>query len=189
MNCFNNLHHNLKQFMKSTHLLLLLAITFSFNACQSDDDNNEAQTTAKGTWRMQSLELGSEYDFNGDGTASNDIISETNCLQNETYSFGIDGNGVFNSTESLDIELTVDSNTNGVTYSIDCIAEDPFSEAFTWQQQGNSMTLMMFGEELTGTIDQDTMTLVFDEAYIVEVYDGSTVTEVSEPITLVLSRE
>ncbi|WP_298902572.1 hypothetical protein [uncultured Psychroserpens sp.] len=175
--------------MKRIQLILIVTMTFVLNACQSDDNNSEPMHTAEGIWRMQSLELGSVYDFNGDGIASNNLISETNCLQNEVYTFNNNGNGMYNSSETLDIELTVDSNSNETEYIIDCLNDDSFSEPLTWSQQGNLVTLIIDGEQLTGTINGDIMTFVFDQVYVVEVFDGTAIEEVEESVTLVLNRE
>lgn len=173
--------------MKNANLLLLLVIISIFSACQSDDNDREALSNIVGTWRIQALELRSEYDFNGDGITSNNLLLETNCA-NGIYTFNNDGSG-FYFVESLDIELIVDPSTNEAEYSIECIDNSAFSESFNWLKQGNSISLTVEEEQLIGTINDDTMTFLFDEEYIVEVFDGNEIIEVEEPVTMTLIKE
>ena len=120
-------------------LLLFSVLSIFLFSCSSDDDTTPPPTIA-GTWKMTLYEVETPYDFNGDGTANRDLITETNCYQNETILFNADGTAVATSTSYLEViaELVVGT-TDQFTYTFNCENETDIFP-LNWSLEGSNLT-------------------------------------------------
>ena len=73
-------------------------------SCSSDDNNDNNNVSVEGTWELTKFELTEEVDLDNDGTASADIMGQTECFNNSTLVFDADNTADFN-IESLDVEI------------------------------------------------------------------------------------
>ena len=79
---------------KNTYLYLLLGLLFM--NCSSDNsnmDNISEEFSVVGSWELTSYTFENSYDFNKDGVASNDFISETACFDDIFINLNADGTG------------------------------------------------------------------------------------------------
>lgn len=115
---------------------LVIIGSFTLNSCDPWEDETyhgpENEIEVSGTWKLTALQLTEAVDFNGDGTASTDLMAETNCYQNELIVFNADftGKGISNSYAEIEI---VDP-----TYTVNCVQEVEESP-MTWEQPNASL--------------------------------------------------
>ncbi|MDC9724061.1 MAG: DUF5004 domain-containing protein [Urechidicola sp.] len=65
----------------------IILMIFSFISCSSSEDEID---TIYGTWELTSYTLENEYDFNNDGIASNNVLSEIDCFSDLTFTLNND---------------------------------------------------------------------------------------------------
>jgi hypothetical protein len=88
--------------MKKFVLLALSA--FGLLSCSGDDDNNSTDNVSlTGTWKLTAATLPVGTDFNNDGIASTDFITETRCFNNSTITFTDDVASAILNMQSVDI--------------------------------------------------------------------------------------
>ena len=172
-----------------TNILSLLTIAFLLFSCSSDDDNNN-NTTAEipGTWRLTSFLIESAIDLNNDGSASNDLIQETNCYQNETLVFNADGNMAANSTSFLEMEGVIDATSGDLVITTDCVP-DAFSESGTWTQNGASVTILVDGTPIVAVVSGNALTFQIPAGYQIPTNDNGTIVTVLENTTFVYTKQ
>ncbi|QNJ97758.1 lipocalin/fatty acid-binding family protein [Constantimarinum furrinae] len=173
-------------------ILLLLIVAVAVTACSKNDDDsgNNGSVSVEGNWKLTSFTTENEYDLNGDETASNDVMAETECYQNETIVFNGNASGTANSTSYADITLElVAGTTNEYEYSVTCVEEDDATQ-FAWVQTGDTVTLTFAGFSYIGTKVDDQITIVLEEGLAFEVEDGNGGTVlVTEDITFVYTKQ
>lgn len=172
--------------MKKIFGLLILVIAMA--ACSSDDDNNG--NGLEGTWKMTAFSTQNPYDLNGDGTASQDLMAETSCYQNELMRFNGDGTGkVTSSSEAIiNFDLIVGT-TNEYEYSTECVAQIE-NRAFTYVQSGDEVTLSYDGFPSTGTLSNNTLTFIIPSGFFIEAEDpNSGIITVNEDVTIVYTKQ
>jgi hypothetical protein len=147
-------HHQLKTVIIMKKLFLLSALSLFLVACSSDDDA-VAVDPLVGTWRMTAFEVENPYDFNEDGTASRNLITETNCYQNETIQINADGTAVAISNSFLFVigEL-VPGTTDQYTYTLNCEMESDIVP-LNWTANGMVLSFQEDdGFSVSGSLDE-----------------------------------
>jgi uncharacterized lipoprotein YehR (DUF1307 family) len=173
-------------------ILLLLVVAVAVTACSKNDDDsgNNGSVSVEGNWKLTSFTTENEYDLNEDGTASNNVMTETGCYLNETIAFNGDATGTAQSTSYAEITLDlVAGTTNEYEYSIACVQENE-TTAFAWTQNGDTVVLTFAGFTYTGAKSDDTITIVLENGLAFEVEDdnGGTVM-ITEDITFVYTKQ
>ncbi len=170
--------------MKKVFSLVLLAVLFA--SCSSDDDNGVA---VEGTWKMTAFKSQNAYDLNGDGVISNDVMGETNCYQNETLIFNSNGTGANMSTSYAEISLELVAGTaDQYEYSVECINENS-TTAFTWSQNGDTVTVTESGLTASAAQDGNKLTLVVPNGFEIEVEDENGIATVNENLTIEYTKQ
>jgi hypothetical protein len=176
----------MKKFILGLFVLASMTLT---TACSSDDDGgSNGSTNVTGTWKLTSLLTETSLDINNDGDASNNLLIESDCYQNETISFGANGTGSINSNSYLEVEAElVVGTTDEFTYSINCfIDEEVFSMEYT--TAGNTVTIIdedMFA--VIGTISGNTITFVIQDGY--EIYGDDYSVVLEEDLTFTYTKQ
>ncbi|SDS64577.1 hypothetical protein SAMN04515667_2645 [Formosa sp. Hel1_31_208] len=175
----------MKKFFLNLFVLSALVLTSS---CSSDDDGGTTDANVVGTWQLTSLLTETSIDIDNNGTASNDLLIESDCYLNETISFGANGTGTINTNSYLDVEAElVVGTTDEFTYTINCfIEEDTYSMSYT--VSGNTVTVIdedMF--TVIATVSGNTMTFVIPEGY--EILDDNFEVVVEEDLTFVYTKQ
>lgn len=102
--------------MKKIALMAFAAVMLI--SCSDDDasitnnenengNENEIEATLPGTWKLTKFTLVTAVDYNTDGIASNDLLAEASCLQDQEIEFNEDGTMIYKQ-----IALTFNGNTN-----------------------------------------------------------------------------
>lgn len=174
------------------HLLGITLGLLVFISCSGDDnnDNNTNQEVAvQGTWKLTSIQTETAFDLNNDGTATRDLMAETNCYQNETIEFLSDGTGkaISRSYADIDLEITVGT-TNEYSYNIACVAEDDI-DSFTYTQNGSNISLDLDGGIITATLDGNKLTYVIQSGFFVETVVDGEVVYLIEDLKFVYTKE
>ncbi|NCT16707.1 MAG: hypothetical protein COZ75_10180 [Flavobacteriaceae bacterium CG_4_8_14_3_um_filter_34_10] len=171
--------------MKKVFSLLMVAMIFA--ACSSDDDN--ANVSLEGTWKMTAFKSENAYDVNGNGTISNDIMQQTNCYQNETVVFNANNTVAFVSTSYADIELVlVAGSTTDYEYNITCVNEND-TTAGTWSQTNNTVIITDAFGVYTATQTGSTLTFVIPNGFPIEVTQGSGTATITEDLTITYEKQ
>lgn len=118
--------------MKFSRILFLLTIvTLSFG-CSTNEVDEEINMIL-GDWKLTSLKLEHEYDFNNDGIYSNDLFDEGDCWQNTILTFNEDGTGIMKNNYAF--SLTASGHFS-------CYELDP--TIFDWNQEDDTV-IVVFG--------------------------------------------
>lgn len=148
----------------------LIAGIFLFTSCEAWEDDSYHEVTTpgeeveiQGNWKLISITMSEEFDFNGDGTLSNDLMTETDCYQNELMSFNADLTGISTSNSYADVIV------NGTTYITECIPETE-ETPFTWAQNQNNISLTIDTQIIPAILAGNTLTFVIPEGF--EASDG-----------------
>ena len=171
-------------------LILLSALSLFLFACSSDDDNaTPTVDPILGTWKMTSFEVENSYDFNGDGTASRELISETNCYQNETIQINEGGNAIAFSNSILTVIADlVAGTTDQYTYTVTCESEAEITPA-DWTLNGTSLS---FQEEdgftVTATYNgSNEFLIVVSEGF--DIFSGAFNAVSEEDVTITYTKQ
>lgn len=169
-------------------ILLLSALSLFLFSCSSDDDAPTVDPII-GTWKMTSFEVENSYDFNGDGTASREIISETNCYQNETIQINEGGTAVALSNSFLTVvaDLVVGT-TDEFTYTINCENEAEITPT-NWTLNGSTLSFQEDdGFTVTATYNgSNQFTIVVSEGF--EIYSGGFNVVTEEDVTITYTKQ
>ncbi|MGQ2982787.1 lipocalin family protein [Flavobacterium sp.] len=120
----------------------------------SDHDNSNTPASLDGTWRLTYVNLNREpEDLNGDGTASENYLDESDCLQNSTIVFESDENAVFSSncmSETPNTPETTEYEGAGstVTFTYYAISQPGGYKDAIYIRSGNTLTAIL--EETEG---------------------------------------
>ncbi|NND62190.1 MAG: DUF5004 domain-containing protein [Flavobacteriaceae bacterium] len=168
-------------------ILALLVGTFIMS-CSSDDEGN-TEINIEGNWKLTSFTSENNYDINEDGSASNNILIETACYENETIDFNSDGSGTVTSRSYADITLNlVTGSSTEYEYSVECV--DELEEtAFVWTENGNTITITGAGFMYDATFTATTMTFTIPDGLFLEVEEGGGTAVATEDITFVYTKQ
>jgi PBP1b-binding outer membrane lipoprotein LpoB len=125
-------------------LMSVLCIAILFASCSSDDDSSSSQNRLEGSWTLTQANLGTPVDYNNDGTADPNFISEVPCFESD-ITFTANGNFTQNFSD-VDIQ-----EVNGET-TVVCIGT--ITNSGTYELDGNQLTTTMntaTGPEVTTT--------------------------------------
>jgi hypothetical protein len=181
-------HHQLKTVYIMKKLLLATVVCLSLFSCASDDDAASIDPLV-GTWRMTSFEVENPYDFNEDGTASRNLITETNCYQNETIQINADGTAIAISNSFLFVVADlVPGTTDQYTYTLNCEMENDIVP-LNWVANG---TAVSFEEDdgftISGTLDgTNQFSFTIPEGF--EIYSGGFNAVTEEDVTIVYTKQ
>jgi hypothetical protein len=172
--------------MKNLFGLLLAALVLV--SCNKDDDGS-TNASVEGNWKLTSLTTENAYDLNEDGNASNNLMTETGCYQNETITFSGNGTGTAtsNSYALISVELVVGT-TDEYEYTIECIQEVDVT-AFTWTQSGSTITVSVGGASSSATLSGSDLTIVVESGFDQEVEGGNGTVTVMEDLTFVYTKQ
>ncbi len=145
--------------------LLVFAVSFGIYSCDpwEDDSYHEGTTPDEeveipGNWKLTSITLQEAFDFNGDGTASTDLMAETNCYQNELMAFNADFTGISTSNSYANVIV------NGDTYITECIPEME-ETTFVWAQTQNTVVLTIDTQNINATLNGDVLAFTIPEGF------------------------
>ncbi|KAA5823799.1 hypothetical protein FPF71_14000 [Algibacter amylolyticus] len=130
--------------IKLRSLTIIFLALLAFNC---SDDEDEKVTTVE-VWKVTSITTENVYDFNKDGTESNDLFSELDCTFNQTLTFKSDKTGLFSAASTLALYVGADGNTVEAA----CIQGESFNADLTWSETESNRTLLINGESIVGTI-------------------------------------
>jgi len=120
--------------------ILFTAAAAAMLSCSSDDNNDNNNVSVEGTWELTKFELTEEVDLDNDGSASPDLMDQTDCFTNSTIVFEADNSVDFN-IEGLDIEIQpVEGGAEGeYEYVITCEGVD--TNTYTYTTSDNVVTV------------------------------------------------
>ncbi|MBO0320738.1 DUF5004 domain-containing protein [Muricauda sp. CAU 1633] len=154
----------MKNIIYKTILFSLILITFS---CSNDSEGDESEVdepiTMVGTWQLTSYTFENSYDFNGDGTSSNDFIEETNCFTDVRIIFNEDGTGEQIAT-SLSFTIIDDE------IVMNC--EPPTTVQKTWSLDGSELTVQSEGLGFKAIVDGNSFSYTWNADALVQFFFG-----------------
>ena len=146
-----------------------LLVSLFFINCSSDStDMGEVpeEFSVVGTWKLTSYTFENRYDFNKDGTSSNDFMLETACFDNNTITLNANRTG-----ESIVPAALEFSFTGPNEYIMSCsssLTKDPL----TWSVEGDVLTVQGSVSAYKATIDGNTFTLTKNADQLVQALFG-----------------
>ncbi|MBA5628818.1 hypothetical protein [Moheibacter lacus] len=151
--------------MKKIAFALSLISTICLISCDpwEDDSYHETVQTGEnveipGNWKLTSILLEEAFDFNGDGNATNNLMTETNCYANELMAFNADFSGVATSNSYANVIV------NGDTYITECVPEVE-ETPFAWAQTQTTVSLTIDTQIVNATLSGDTLTFTIPEGF------------------------
>lgn len=150
---------------------LILAFTIiisslSLNSCEAWEDESYhpggehgEDVIVPGNWKLTELNLEEPFDFNQDGTVNTNLMTETNCYQNELMSFLPNNTGI--STSNSYANITVD----GENFTVECV-EETEETPFTWSQTQNAFSIVVDGQTLPATLVGNKITFTIPEGFM-----------------------
>ncbi|MEZ4792327.1 MAG: DUF5004 domain-containing protein [Gelidibacter sp.] len=138
--------------LKPLKITTLFLTILMFN-CSNNDDVGSTPNNSDivGTWNIVSLRSSDAYDFNDDGTASQDLETESDCITEQLI---FNSDGTYSGTTSYAIDFLTEIN------NILCFDN---GGSGTWTREGN--TVSFTGSQINGTrtlvvtVDGDVMTI------------------------------
>lgn len=112
--------------MKTLNLLLLSAVCCAFLSCSDDDSQSNTTKSYAGTYKISAVVLSGTVDFNQDGVASSNLMTETDCYNNSTI--------------VLKDDKTFVSSYNFVGIGTEVTCDNEVTSG-TWEVQGNQLVL------------------------------------------------
>ncbi|MDT0557117.1 hypothetical protein RM697_00570 [Ichthyenterobacterium sp. W332] len=150
---------------------LIKHILFAFVLISCGNNDDETAVLVE-TWKLQSLEAGDFYDFNGDLNFSEDIVNELNCMDFDTYFLYSDGTGEEQVTKN--IALFFDASTSSVQGICENLSETQ-RIPLTWSVNDNTRTFNFQGLSAMGTIIDNQ--LIFEQIDF-PLYTDNTLTSI-----------
>jgi hypothetical protein len=145
----------MKILLKCT-LFSVLMVT-SLASCSDDDGDSSTQEGAEfaGTWVLTEVNLSAAIDTNDDGTTSNNLLNETDCLQDTLI---LDETFEWDSTEVVANFIT---QITGNLYNVNC--SDIRNQNGNWGVSGTNLfligsvnrTFLINGDQLIENLGQD----------------------------------
>jgi len=140
--------------MKNITFLALAA--FMTLSC-SDDDKTSAMPSIQGTYKLTSFRTNQVFDFNNDGMATEDFLTESGCYANSTVVLGTDNSSVINLGNS-GIDYVIPPDTNQFTYVVTCAELDAFAGEYS--QSGNDVIITMNDEPYVFAKSGNTLSVI-----------------------------
>ncbi len=164
----------------------LIACTLIFTSCDPwEDESYHPDLTddviIPGVWKLTELNLEEPYDFNEDGAPNSNLMTETNCYQNELMSFLPNNTGVATSNSYASITI------EGEDFSIECI-EEVEETPFNWIQTQNTIAITIDGQTFNATLTGNKLSFVIPEGF----YAGNTEeggVEILQDITFIYTKQ
>lgn len=159
-----------------------------FTSCEAWEDesyhpggNNGEEVTIPGEWKLTELNLEEPFDFNQDGTANINLMTETNCYQNEIMTFLPNNTGI--GTSNSYAMITVDSEN----FTVECI-EETEETPFTWSQNATNFTIVMDSQTHTATLDGNKLTFTIPEGFMTGP-NGEGGFEILQDLTFIFTKQ
>jgi hypothetical protein len=132
--------------------LTIISALFLITSCSKDDNGG-----GEGVYRITSMTISKPTDLNKDGITSTELLTELDCLKQNTVSLKKDG--------VLEVVLVLAGADEEGNYS--CGDEDRgFFEGFKWSKNGNKIVVKYINEE-TGKEEQGDFAVVDGNKLIV----------------------
>jgi hypothetical protein len=172
--------------MKVFFKLILVLLVSSFSACSSDDDSSgDSNATLEGVWRLSSLKVESSFDFNNDGTASRNLFIETPCYDDDFINFRADGSvNIVTALTYISVEITSPTEYGHVYQCLDGLDQETI-----WSRDGNTITVENGSTDFVGVISGNKLTVVVEDLFEIEMYDGTNYSYPEEDVTLVYTKQ
>lgn len=169
--------------------MAVLIAGLGLNSCEPWEDETyhestppeEEEVILPGIWKLTELNLEEPFDFNGDGTSSTSLMTESNCYQNELMAFLPDFSGIATSNSYANITI------EGETFTVECI-EEVEETSFNWAQTGNTVTVTIDGVNFTATQTGNTLTYVIPEGFFTSDGEEGGV-EILQDMTFVYTKQ
>lgn len=163
--------------------ILMGCVLAVFVSCATEYNNSPVV----GEWKLTAALIENAYDFNNDGEASNNLMTETGCLQNEFIYFDEDYFGEYRFNTRLEIEWD-DVNEFYIT---SCLEETEWPY-FVWTYDSGEGSITWQGQGMWGFsfyYSNNTITMTFPDAFEVPVVTSNgSVVMVAEDLTLVYEK-
>ncbi|WP_299796164.1 hypothetical protein [uncultured Maribacter sp.] len=142
--------------MKKYIYFLLICLVLLFVSCSPDDDAtaSDDSTLVIGTYRLTEINVSVAQDVDEDGTASNNMFDELDCLDG-TLEVNVDG------TWDLELVALDVTSVTGDFYAIRCGRTNNFTGKWTFQSSvldlntTNFSTMVFNSSVLTEGINED----------------------------------
>jgi len=156
-------------------IAILLCVLIACYSCSSDDETDtvgDADDFELGVYRLTSFEIESSFDFDGDGDSSNDLLIETDCLQNERLAFTANNLVASISSSFLDIFVEIDTDSGELVQIVECEEEED-SVVLAFEIDGDNITIIDGTTVLiAGTIEGNQLIFEIQEGFIFESIEG-----------------
>jgi len=155
--------------MREIKQLLIIGIAILTLSCSSDD-NDDADVTLEGTWKLTTFTTSDAIDYNQDGNATTDFMAETNnCYADNTLVFKaantVDASGSF-----LDVEVQTQTGTTNLIIETNC-TNDNQVDTYSWSQSGNNITVANVG---TGILSSNTLAFTTPQGTLLTTIENNT---------------
>ena len=143
-----------------------------------DDDGDAPGSLAGRTYILTAFEVETAVDLDGDGDASNDLIIETGCYQNETLFFDSETELTATSNSFLNLSVVIDGDV--VTQMVECIIEQEITNS-NYVLNGNTITI----DGINGVVSSTQIVFTVPDGFFGEIVsdDGMGSVEILEDIT------
>lgn len=184
--------------MKINCSLIILCLIFTLiNSCSNDDSNDSGNI--EGTYVLSEFRFNDNYDFNRDGTESENVLDEIICNSGDQIILNSDNSGmIIGDSENLDfVQIFESTDASGQIeieyfYIAECIESSPSEIAFTWEETSdNQITITtLLSETFTFQLRNNSLINIQDNAIrFEEIVAGELTGEViEEDITLVYTK-
>jgi hypothetical protein len=138
--------------------IILLALAAFITLSCSDDDKTSIPPSIEGTYKLTSFRTNQVFDFNNDGTATEDFLIESGgCYANSTVVLSANNSSVVNLGNS-GIDYIVPLDTNQFTYVVNCV--DPIPAPGEYSQSGNNVIITMNNDPYVFAKSSNTLSVV-----------------------------
>ncbi len=164
--------------------ILYFIFVFAFlSSCSKDDINSDSSVV--GSWQLTTWSVFIPIDLNNDAIASNNLLNEATCNNNETLIFESNGTVSSNSTYNPQVNISlVNGTTDNYSFDVDCDTEGTIGIAGIYTQNNNSITLF----NTTAVISGNQLTVVYENA--IDIYnEGFTEIVDTKDLTMVYTKK
>lgn len=140
-------------------------------SCNSDDNNDNNNVSVEGTWKLTRFELTEEVDLDNDGTASADLMSQTECFNNSTLVFDADATADFN-IEGFEVDIQpVEGGAEGeYEYVVTCDGVE--TNTYTYTTSNNLVTVDTGTLPIALTRDGNKLTFALPQFGVIPVEEN-----------------
>jgi hypothetical protein len=174
--------------MKIIFKSIVVLFVLNFFACSSDDSNDKDNEhdifTFEGVWKLTALNVESSFDFNNDGNASRNLYEETPCYIDDFINFRADGTvNIVSALAAINVEIISPTEYIHVYQCLDGLDRES-----TWVKDGNIVTVENGNTDLEGVILENTLRVILDETFQIEMYDGTNYSYPQEDVVLIYTK-